>query len=346
MWMSQDEKKKKDHWLIRATPSVQMLGISEGQDTLRWRADTGSLGTGSGPTWLGWDPHKSPDPASGVAWPLVRTPGLWWLGPYGRNEWVPGTSWDGRKKRRVGLLAPCLSQRSPPLLPFGSVWHCFNSCHNNVEHTTSVPAGSVLCFPTEVLRKHTPGAGLEDEGQVWALLTRDGRLEGNHIATSPAARWFSAGSLHPGINLPGEAASLLKPNLLANQAAHLWGLHEPQGRWTSGGKTESPTAALTLGRAMEPHSEEGTSPREATSAPDPRHLSTDIQTQAQNFPGQRPGQSAPRSPRLSAHRTVRWKYSHCRKHAVLSKHNQCRQDWKVKVFIAQSCLTVCDPHGL
>ena len=45
------------------------------------------------------------------------------------------------------------------------------------------------------------------------------------------------------------------------------------------GKTKNPTSALTLGRAMEPHCY----PEKPTSAPDPRHLSTDVQTPGMEF---------------------------------------------------------------
>ena len=74
------------------------------------------------------------------------------------------------------------------------------------------------------------------------------------------------------------------------QVAHLRRLQEPQGDEPGGGETRSPTAALTPGRAREAHSEESTVPREAHPAPEPRHLSTDAQTQAQSFQTEaRPG---------------------------------------------------------
>ena len=104
-------------------------------------------------------PTRSPNPASRAAWVLARTPGPWWLGPKGENEWVPGSSWvPGSFSRPREVLLSC------PLVL--SDTNSFNSCHDNVEHTALVPAGSVLCFPTEVLRKYTRprarrrGAGL------------------------------------------------------------------------------------------------------------------------------------------------------------------------------------------
>ena len=137
MWMWQFEEKKKDHRLIRATPSIQMFEISEWNRYTEVRTHVGSLHRiqshvdGVRPTWMGWDSynpqtlylgshvhslrvihlpdsvpgvtgpqspgwHPLPDPAPGVARPLVRIPGLCWLGPYGGNEWVPITSWLGR----------------------------------------------------------------------------------------------------------------------------------------------------------------------------------------------------------------------------------------------------------
>ena len=138
--MSQDEENK-GHRLIRATHSIQMLGISKGQDTQRWRAGTGSLGTGSGPGWTGSDPHGPQILPLGLH-DLVRTPGPWWLGSKGGNEWVPGSF---SRPREVLLSCPLVLSDTT----------CFYSCHDNVEHTALVAAGSVLCFPTEVLRKYT-----------------------------------------------------------------------------------------------------------------------------------------------------------------------------------------------
>ena len=111
-------------------------------------------------------PTRSPNPASGATWVLVRTPGTWWLGPKGGKEWVPGSSWvpgSFSHPREVLLSWPLLLSDT----------NCFYSCHDNVEHTALVPAGSILCFPTEVLRKYTRrgarrrGAGLVSAKQGW-----------------------------------------------------------------------------------------------------------------------------------------------------------------------------------
>ena len=66
-----------------------------------------------------WPP--SPDPVPGVARPLVRTPGLCWLGPYGGNDWVPVTSWLGRQECRwVSFPHTCPRD---VLFLFGSAWY-------------------------------------------------------------------------------------------------------------------------------------------------------------------------------------------------------------------------------
>ena len=73
---------------------------------------------------------------------------------------------------------------------------------------------------------------------------------------------------------------------------------------------KSPTSALTPGRAMEAHGHPG----KPTSAPDPRNLSTDIQTQARRFPGQMPGRVSPQvSMSYCTENPVRCKCSHCRR---------------------------------
>ena len=101
-----------------------------------------------------------------------------------------------------------------------------------------------------------------------------------------------------------------------------WGVSRSPREGESGrGQTRSPTAALTPGRAREAHSEESTVPREAHPAPEPRHLSTDTQTQAQSFqtearPGLHPG------PHVPAHR-VQSGLNVLTAESALS-HQQCR----------------------
>ena len=63
-------------------------------------------------------------------------------------------------------LLPTLVPEKSSSLPFVCDINSFYSCHNNVEHTTLVLAGTVLSWYTDVLRKHTRhraqrrGAGL------------------------------------------------------------------------------------------------------------------------------------------------------------------------------------------
>ena len=68
-------------------------------------------------------------------------------------------------------------------------------------------------------------------------------------------------------------------------------------------KDQELTAALTPGRAMRPTQRRARYQEKPTSAPAPGPLSTDIQTQAQNFLGQRPGQVSTQVSIPSAHRT-------------------------------------------
>ena len=102
------------------------------------------------------------------------------------------------------------------------------------------------------------------------------------------------------VNLPPYSTLNVLENWNDYQIAHLRGLQEPQGSEPGGGETRSPTAALTPRRAKEAHSEESTVPREAHSATEPRHLSTDAQTQARSFPDRGQARPAPGSPRPSA----------------------------------------------
>ena len=97
-WMWQDEEKKRDHRSIRATPSVQRMGISEGtrhtagkeqMGVSRYRILTVRVGwthtiprTEPGPHVLSLQGDTSSRvPAPGAPRSLVRTPGLCWLDP-------------------------------------------------------------------------------------------------------------------------------------------------------------------------------------------------------------------------------------------------------------------------
>ena len=75
-----------------------------------------------------------------------------------------------------------------------------------------------------------------------------------------------------------------------------------------------------------PLREEHSYPEKPISAPDARHLSTDIQMQAWSFPGQWPGRvSTQVFMSYCTEDLVRCKWFHCR-NTLSSKHNQCRQD--------------------
>ena len=103
------------------------------------------------------------------------------------------------------------------------------------------------------------------------------------------------------VNLPPYSTLNVLDNWNDYQIAHLRGLQEPQGSEPGGGETRSPTAALTPRRAKEAHSEESTVAREAHPAPEPRHLSTDAQTQARSFPDRGQARPPPRSPVQRVH---------------------------------------------
>ena len=142
------------------------------------------------------------------------------------------------------------------------------------------------------------------EGWGAALFSsEESRLEGEHSGNLTCCPLTSCPI--PGISSAGEPASLLNPNVLENwnnyQVAHLRSLHAPGRGNLAGGETQSPPQPQPWEGHGAP-SEKSTLPRAATSAPDPRHPSADIQTQVRSFPGQRPGQVLPRSPVL-AHRT-------------------------------------------
>ena len=125
------------------------------------------------------------------------------------------------------------------------------------------------------------------------------RPEGDHSRKLNCGPLTSC--LIPGITSAGEPASLLNLKVLENwngyQVAHLRGLRAP-GKVNLAGRDSEPAAALPPGKAMEPPRRRACYPEKPTSAPGPRRLSADIQTQAQSFPGQRQARSLPRSPVL------------------------------------------------
>ena len=128
------------------------------------------------------------------------------------------------------------------------------------------------------------------------------------------------------------------------QIAHLRGLQEPQEDESGRGETRSPTTALTPRRAREAHSEESTVPREAHSATEPRHLSTDAQTQARSFPDTGQARPPPGCPCPCAERTLSsvnvLTLQSMRSHLNITSVDRTS---KAKVLVARSCPTVCDP---
>ena len=130
-------------------------------------------------------PTRCLNPASGAAWVLVRTPGPWWLGPKGGNEWVPRNFSRPRE-----VLLSC------PLVLSDTVFTAVTIMLNTVHWFRQAP---FFVFPLRCW-ENTPGVRLQDKGQVWSLLSRDSQWEGDHIATSPATHWFFAWSLYPGVN--------------------------------------------------------------------------------------------------------------------------------------------------
>ena len=85
MWMWQYEEKKKDHRLIRVTPPIQMLEISEGTRHTEVKSAYGVSGYRIQTHVDGLRPPKSPHPAPGVTRP--QSPG-WPLSP----DPVPGVT--------------------------------------------------------------------------------------------------------------------------------------------------------------------------------------------------------------------------------------------------------------
>ena len=160
------------------------------------------------------------------------------------------------------------------------------------------------------MRKQESWAG----SQAAALSSaEEDRPEGDH------SRNLSCGPLTscpiPGITSAGEPASLLNLKVLENwngyQVAHLRGLRAP-GMVNLAGERLRACRSTAPGRAMEPPRRRARSPEKPTSAPGPRRLSADIQTQAQSFPGQRPGQVSTQVSSPSARNRGRCKCSHCR----------------------------------
>ena len=118
-----------------------------------------------------------------------------------------------------------------------------------------------LCFLSRWGAEKTGELGWKTRGSS-VLFGGESRREGDHSSSLTCCPLIFARSPCPGTNSLGKPASLLNLNVLESwndyQVAHLRGRQEPQGGESNRGQTRSPTAALTPGRAMEPHSEEST----------------------------------------------------------------------------------------
>ena len=118
-----------------------------------------------------------PGPAPGVSRPLVRTPGLCWLGPM-----VERVSSCNLLACQVEVSdqspSPTLVQRCLLLFPLVLCDTNWFYCYN-FEHTTLVLGSQSFVVPLGCY-ENMPDAGLEDEGQVWSLLSTDSLLEGDH----------------------------------------------------------------------------------------------------------------------------------------------------------------------
>ena len=99
-------------------------------------------------------------------------------------------SWDGRKKCRVGLLSPHLSQRSPPLFPLVLCdMNCFSKLSWSCWANTLVLAGSVLFLSHWGVEKTHHVQGWKTRSRsvlcwVWMIYQKE-----ITAATSPATHW-------------------------------------------------------------------------------------------------------------------------------------------------------------
>ena len=121
-------------------------------------------------------------------------------------------------------------------------------------------------------------------------------------AASPAAHWLYAWFLCPGINSPGEPASLLNLNVLehwSNYQVATWGFsRSPREVNLAGNRLGALPQHWPPGGPGKPTQRRAQFPEKPTPAPEPRHLSTDAQTQAWSFqtearPGLHPGLHVP-----------------------------------------------------
>ena len=191
MWMRQDEEKKKDHRLIRVTPSIQTLEIperaipSEAKKRSKYRIRTHMNGV---------RPTQSPDPAPEVTrpqspgWPPRPCSWVWhnpWLGQQVSAGWAPkaetsGFLWfPGMVERSVGLVpSPQTCRRDVLLLSVVLTdINYFYSCTIALNTLPWFWQARSFLVPLRCWETHW---ALEDEGQVWSLLSMGCLLEGDH----------------------------------------------------------------------------------------------------------------------------------------------------------------------
>ena len=150
--------------------------------------------------------------------------------------------------------------------------------------------------------ENTPDTVLGETGR--SALCSGGMVDWKEItaATSPAAHWLYAWFLCPGINSPGEPASLLNLNVLehwSNYQVATWGFsRSPREVNLAGNRLGARLQHSPPGGPGKPTQRRAQFPEKPTPASDPRHLSTDAQTQARSFqtearPGLHPGLHIP-----------------------------------------------------
>ena len=210
------------------------------------------------------------------------------------------SSWDGRKKCKVGPLSPHFSRE---VLLF-SLWFC-------VILTVFI---AVMITLNTLLSSGKLGPFLsrwnvEKTQQDRKTRGRSGFCWGEAVnlmkitaATSPAARWLPARSLIPGINSSGEPASLLNVKVLKNwngyEVAHLRRLQEPQGGWTWQGETQSLPQHCPLGGPWNPLREEHITQRSPSQLQSPGIWALTFRRRRGVFQDGGQARSLPRSPVL------------------------------------------------
>ena len=150
--------------------------------------------------------------------------------------------------------------------------------------------------------ENTPDAGLGETGRSALCSGRMVDWKEITATTSPAAHWLYAWFLCPGINSPGEPASLLNLNVLehwSNYQVATWGFsRSPREVNLAGNRLGALPQHWPPGGPGKPTQRRAQFPEKPTPAPDLRHLSTDAQTQAWSFqtearPGLHPGLHVP-----------------------------------------------------